>query len=518
MRPLQRRLWQRFEQLEAELAQQLQRGDDELARQTVTAMLQLCLTDRQALTVQQELNARLARRDRRRRAWRLGVGPFLKSAVWTFLVMFTTMSYCAGIASGKVDEFFLPGLLAGLAAGYVGFCVYARFAVRSADVVSDEGGGGVGFFLLVLAAGVPQLILAEFRVNEQLCLGVGLTCGMLAYLAPRALRVFGPRLAENPLLYAMFGMVGLFVIGTVIVERVTGREELMKSAGGLALFFAAIFLLLALWSPMGSRLGPWLRPLLGRRRRFAPAEALGKAAADQRQLEELQEQFEYDAFISYRHTTPDWQIAEELQRQLEGYRAPLELGERGFPTRVRRVFRDQEELPSASNLSDNILQALRRSRYLIVVCSPRTPGSRWVAREIELFREMGGDDQILALLIEGEPAQSFPEPLRRRGGQEYEPLAADIRSDGHRQELRELAREGPPDPERFGHGPAQDLRGAVRLLGGEKLRLLAPIFGCGYDDLRQRHLGRLLGFWYLVAGTAFFALAILAVSLWAANR
>src|SRR5262249_60778741 len=133
-------------------ARRLRRGAAGLAGRTVAGMLPWCPTERQALTVQRELTARLSRRDRRRRTWCLGVGPFLKSAVWTFLVMFTTMSYCAGIAGGEVDEVFLPGLLVGLAAGYVVFCVYARFAVRSADVEPDEGGGGVGFVLLVLGA------------------------------------------------------------------------------------------------------------------------------------------------------------------------------------------------------------------------------------------------------------------------------------------------------------------------------------------------------------------------------
>ena len=49
---------------------------------------------------------------------------------------------------------------------------------------------------------------------------------------------------------------------------------------------------------------------------------------------------------------------------------------------------------------------------MIVVCSPRTPLSLWVNKEVERFRELGRHENILALLIEGNPAESFPKALR----------------------------------------------------------------------------------------------------------
>lgn len=136
---------------------------------------------------------------------------------------------------------------------------------------------------------------------------------------------------------------------------------------------------------------------------------------------------------------------------------------------------------SSATLSTSIVRALRQSRYLIVICSPRTPGSRWVAQEIETFRELGGAEQILVLLIEGEPEESFPVPLREGS----EPLAADVR--------------------------AADWPGILRRLDEEILRLLAPLFGCGYDDLRRRHQRRTLQFWYIVGGAVFALLAGLTV-------
>ena len=185
----------------------------------------------------------------------------------------------------------------------------------------------------------------------------------------------------------------------------------------------------------------------------------------------------YDAFISYRHTEPDKTIAEKLHRMLETYRVPKAVVKMGSQKKVGRVFRDREELPTSSNLAQSIQEALENSEHLIVICSPRTPASQWVCKEIETFAALHGHDRILPLLIEGEPAESFPEQLRfvkkrvvQEDGteaevvQEIEPLAADIR--------------------------AEDLRGMKKKLKTEVLRLLAPILNCRFDDLKQRHRER----------------------------
>lgn len=151
--------------------------------------------------------------------------------------------------------------------------------------------------------------------------------------------------------------------------------------------------------------------------------------------------YKYDAFISYRHTEPDKTIADKLHRMLEAYKVPRAVVRMGSQKKVGRVFRDREELPTSSNLAESIQQALENSEHLIVICSPRTPHSQWVCKEIETFAELHGHDRILALLIEGEPEKSFPDQLRfvrkkavREDGTEteevrvIEPLAADIRA------------------------------------------------------------------------------------------
>jgi hypothetical protein len=189
--------------------------------------------------------------------------------------------------------------------------------------------------------------------------------------------------------------------------------------------------------------------------------------------------FVYDAFISYRHASPDDKIAESLHRTLEEYVVPRSLVKRGFPRRLSRVFRDRDELPTSSSLTDGIRDALRQSRFLIVVCSRRTPSSKWIAKEIEIFKSLGRSGQILSLLVEGEPEESFPPLLRearqsiaRQDGsateevEEISPLAADVR--------------------------AGSLPESLGLLKNEKLRLLAPILGCSFDDLKQRHRQRFL--------------------------
>jgi WD40 repeat protein len=186
--------------------------------------------------------------------------------------------------------------------------------------------------------------------------------------------------------------------------------------------------------------------------------------------------YKYDAFISYRHCEPDKSVAEKLHRMLEGFRVPKSIAKVCGKKVIKRVFRDREELPTSANLADNITEALRDSEYLIVVCSPRTPQSQWVLKEIEDFKAMHGHDKILALLVEGEPGESFPKQLcyvKKQafgdGSQaeilvEVEPLAADIRASSEREMFKKLRT--------------------------EILRLLSPMLNCGFDDLKQRHRER----------------------------
>jgi tetratricopeptide (TPR) repeat protein len=138
----------------------------------------------------------------------------------------------------------------------------------------------------------------------------------------------------------------------------------------------------------------------------------------------------YSAFISY--TDADRALALRLQSRIERYRLPARLARQVGYSRLKPVFVDRSEMGAAPDLGDAIRQALGRSEYLIVLCTPRTPGSHWVGREIDTFRELRGGANILVALFEGHKADCF-HPRLLAGG-DTEPLAADFRpgGDGHR--------------------------------------------------------------------------------------
>lgn len=196
----------------------------------------------------------------------------------------------------------------------------------------------------------------------------------------------------------------------------------------------------------------------------------------------------YDAFISYRHTDLDMKTAKKLHNALETFHVPKSVQKKTGKKNIKRVFRDQEELPIGSDLNDNISDALRESEYLIVICSPNTPGSYWVNKEIDTFIEMHDRSHILAVLVDGEPDESFPKQiLINEEGKPVEPLAADIRG--------------------------KDSGERNKKFKTEFLRIAAPVLGCTYDDLKQRHRERIikrnviavgiLAAFLTAAGTAF---------------
>ncbi len=187
--------------------------------------------------------------------------------------------------------------------------------------------------------------------------------------------------------------------------------------------------------------------------------------------------YQYDAFISYRHSEIDKFIAKELHKQLETFKVPGKIAKKCGKKKINRIFRDKDELPITSNLADPIMTALRASEFLIVICSPRLNESLWCKREIENFIAMHGQEKVLAVLVEGEPSESFPQELLYRNRtitfengetrvvrEPVEPLAADVR----------------------GKSKAE----MKKLLKTEVLRLLASMLGCHYDDLKQRHRER----------------------------
>ena len=147
--------------------------------------------------------------------------------------------------------------------------------------------------------------------------------------------------------------------------------------------------------------------------------------------------------IAYPDTADLRKLAEQLVAHLQHYH---------IPKQVRTGTGIQQ-------LSDV------KEPWLIVLCTPDTPNDPSVLEQIRLFTEQGLYQHILALLVEGEPEQSFPEPLLKEQRPDgtvifHEPLAANIALPGAGWSMKKLK--------------------------VEKLRLLAPILGVSFDELMNR--------------------------------
>lgn len=177
----------------------------------------------------------------------------------------------------------------------------------------------------------------------------------------------------------------------------------------------------------------------------------------------------YNAFISYKHAPLDIKIAEHVQRQLEHFHVPHNLKGKIRHEKITRIFRDKDELPITSDLTETLTNALEKSEYLIVICSTNTKESMWVKREIQTFLKTHTKDKIFTVLCDGEPQDVIPEELTT-GEKEIidsngfshminvpvEPLSCDYRLPRARADREELP------------------------------RLAAGLLGCSYDELQRR--------------------------------
>lgn len=178
----------------------------------------------------------------------------------------------------------------------------------------------------------------------------------------------------------------------------------------------------------------------------------------------------YIAFISYKHTERDAAIAKQVHTLIENYVIPKSLRKDGKKLGI--VFRDEEELPISSDLTESICTALDASRYLIVICSPEAKESPWVAREVNYFLRNHDARDAFVVLADGEPNDVFPyeltHVLNKSTGeyQDVEPLAMDVRADSVGASLKKA-------------------RAHIK-------KLYAGMLGCSYDSLVQREKTRKL--------------------------
>ncbi|MBR6230904.1 MAG: toll/interleukin-1 receptor domain-containing protein, partial [Lachnospiraceae bacterium] len=174
----------------------------------------------------------------------------------------------------------------------------------------------------------------------------------------------------------------------------------------------------------------------------------------------------YIAFISYRHTPLDREAAARVQKKIERFIVPKELRGKSGGKHPGICFRDEDELPASSSLSDSIYYALDHSEFLIVICSPDLPHSKWCEAEIRYFLKTHDRSHLLAVLTDGTPEEAFSPYMLHdfddNGNiiKDWEPLAANIAGGNHSINNKTLKK--------------------------ETTRLCAAMIGCSFDDLWQR--------------------------------
>ena len=167
----------------------------------------------------------------------------------------------------------------------------------------------------------------------------------------------------------------------------------------------------------------------------------------------------------------DASVANKLADSIRKYRLPsgVVLPDSGLD--YRRVYVDV----SGRELDDDTRDVLDNSRFLAVLCSPETKASPFILERLEYFRKIGKDNNIIVVIVRGEPIDSFPESfIEKKTVQKIlpdmtvvervetiEPVASDLRA-----ETRSRWREA---------------------LSYETVRIIASILGLHPDALEQRH-------------------------------
>ncbi len=206
------------------------------------------------------------------------------------------------------------------------------------------------------------------------------------------------------------------------------------------------------------------------------------------------EKYRYFAFISYNSKDVEW--GKRLQRKLESYRLPSTLcSKHNLEKRpIKPVFFAPTDI-QPGGLTAELQERLKAARHLIVICSPNSAKSQWVAKEIEFFHSLGRSSNIHFFIVAGEPHS------------------------------------GNPDTECF--NPVIDKLGIPEILGAnvnEKVyrwpwlnkerayvQLVTKLLGIEFDSIWQRHKRRLI---YSTVMWVISLLAVIAIILfaWQANQ
>ena len=197
----------------------------------------------------------------------------------------------------------------------------------------------------------------------------------------------------------------------------------------------------------------------------------------------------YDAYILYRSDNIlHKHVALSLQKLLERFRTP------GLK-RIQRVFLDETELSADYQADKQVMDALKASRYLIIIGQDASGDDIWQSKEVKFFLKTHKPSEVLTILAAQKPGTSEKVKASEReglsgaseaakalevpetastaevpehtvvkvGGRDRNfPLAADIRGASEKEILKKLKKDG-------------------------FLRIAAPILSVPYDGLVQRY-------------------------------
>lgn len=183
--------------------------------------------------------------------------------------------------------------------------------------------------------------------------------------------------------------------------------------------------------------------------------------------------YEYDVYICAAHS--DEALALRLAESIKRYKLPGKTTPAANGLGYSNIYIDTAE----RDFDDEAALLLDKSRCFLLLCSPRSQHCEPIVSRLNYFEAARGKEYIIAVLIEGEPLDAFPdnfieqklvERMRADGSivqelQTVEPVAADLRG--------------------------QSNRHFKQLLRYETVRIVATLLELKPDELEKRHQKRL---------------------------
>lgn len=215
----------------------------------------------------------------------------------------------------------------------------------------------------------------------------------------------------------------------------------------------------------------------------------------------MNEPYKYYAFISYKSDDEKW--AKRLQEQIEKFRLPAYLCKKNpeHPKRLKPCFRYHTDI-GINELKTELQEKLERSKFLIVVCSPRSAKSEWVGEEIETFVRLGRKNNIIPFVVDGKPYSGDADEC-------YHPV---VRKHFPRSDSRET------DQEILGANVHEEGQGSARTKWNKAvMKVIAKMQGLEFDELWQREKRRRVR--NAIAWTLGMAAVLAAlVAVWVTNQ